>query len=105
MTKKSEEYLSPAARRALEDPSRARAFLKSYLEAGAGEMAGTMGGCDFVLINPEDVDRISDEAAVWVAKGQAGFEQWTRAVGLVEEVTRNLPILGSGAGDDEPTIH
>ncbi len=75
MRKSPEEYLSPGAQRLLENPDRARQFLKTHLIA-VREMAVVWRNKKYIIKADSDIDWLPEEAAVWIAKSQAGAEIW-----------------------------
>lgn len=72
--KKSEDYLSESAKRFLENPTRARIFCLTYFRHHEARLS--FNGVDYVLNSKTNLMKIPDEAIVWIAKTQAGFENW-----------------------------
>jgi len=75
MRKSPEEYLSAGAQRLLENPDRARDFLKTHLIA-VREMTVNWRGKKYVIKAYSDIDWLPAELAVTMAKSQAGVEVW-----------------------------
>jgi hypothetical protein len=75
-----ESYISEAASRVLSNPKRSRDFLKTCIEC-LGGMVLSWDGRDYEISSDRDVERLPDEAAVWIARGQFELESWSERIG------------------------